>query len=162
MYTLLGRYTTQAGTPPGQLHPPGRYPSGRYPAGRNTTWAGTPQAGTPPGRYTPLGRYPNKRAVRIPLECILVHFVFKIFCSMRILEHFKFLLRLHFISNLLEPRYQLIRTYQFDPLFHKLCGVIESHFLLRSRLYLKITHTVQSFYTNLLIKPIASLVMWRH
>ena len=38
-----------------------------------------PRAGTPPGRYTPLpGRYPpplapvNKRAVRIPLECILV------------------------------------------------------------------------------------------
>ena len=39
---------TWAGTPPGQVHPPGRY----------TPQAGTPPwAGTPPGRYTPLGRY---------------------------------------------------------------------------------------------------------
>ena len=41
----LGRYP-QAGTPPGQVHPLGRY---------------TPQAGTPPGKYTPLpslGRHP--------------------------------------------------------------------------------------------------------
>ena len=56
-----GRYSPQAGTPPGQIHPLHRYL---------------------PGRYTPLGRYSaprvcrdtvNKRAVRILLECILVH-----------------------------------------------------------------------------------------
>ena len=94
----LGRYTPQAGTPlwtgtpPRQVHPPGRYtphPT-RY----------TPLSGTPPGRYsragtppwvgtTPLGRYTsprqvhnppgsrlrhtvNERPVRILLECILV------------------------------------------------------------------------------------------
>ena len=37
--------TPLAGTPPWQVHPPGRYtPSGQVPS---------PLAGTPPGRYTP-------------------------------------------------------------------------------------------------------------
>ena len=88
--------------------PPGRYPSGRY-----TPWQvhPSPWAGTPPGRYTPPGQvHPpggyippagtsppagtpplrsacwdmvNKRAVRIPLECILVDIIVivVIFCS---------------------------------------------------------------------------------
>ena len=78
-YTPPGRYTppTQAGTPPWQVHPPGRY---------------TPQACTPPrqvhppGRYTPrqvpplragtpLSRRLLLRTVRILLECILVRTV---------------------------------------------------------------------------------------
>ena len=62
-HTPLGRHP-----PPGR-HPPGRQPPGRQPPGRH-----------PPGRQPP-GRRPlrsvcwdtvNKRAVRIPLECILV------------------------------------------------------------------------------------------
>ena len=74
-----GRHTPLAGTPPGQVPP----------------WAGTPlQAGTPPGSYTPWQVQPpwqvhplghsaywdtvNKRAVCIPLECILVSFDFTI------------------------------------------------------------------------------------
>ena len=76
----LGRYTHRAGTPPrqvqtppGQVHPPGQlHPQAGTPLGRYT-----PQAGTPPGRYTPSHHSScwdtvNKRAVRIPLECILV------------------------------------------------------------------------------------------
>ena len=39
-------------------------------------WAGTPLAGTPPGQYPPghsaCWNMVNKRAVRIPLECIIV------------------------------------------------------------------------------------------
>ena len=76
-----GRYTPQARTlPPWVGTQPGHIPSPRQVH---------PRAGTPPrqvqptGRYTPPGRYTpragsvcwdtvNKRAVRIPLECILV------------------------------------------------------------------------------------------
>ena len=62
----LGRYTHLGRYPPGQVHPRQVHPLGRY---------------TPPGQVHPLGRYTphnacwdtvNKRAVRIPLECILV------------------------------------------------------------------------------------------
>ena len=57
-YTLLGRYTSRAGSPTGQVpllqvHPPGRY----------TPWVGTPSA---------CLDTVNKRAVRLPLECILI------------------------------------------------------------------------------------------
>ena len=83
-------------------HPPGRYPSGRYTPWQvhPSPWAGTPPwASTPPwrvhppGRYLPPSRYTplrsacwnmvNKRAVRIPLECILVDIIVivVIFCS---------------------------------------------------------------------------------
>ena len=71
MYTSLGRYT-----PLGRYNPPGRYTS---------PWQVHPQVGTPSQAGTPLprvGTHPlgysacwgtvNKRAVRIPLECILV------------------------------------------------------------------------------------------
>ena len=60
-----GRYTPPAGTPPGQVHTPGRYSPGRY----------TPQVGTPSGRYPPGNACwdaVNKRSVRILLECTLV------------------------------------------------------------------------------------------
>ena len=65
---FTGGGSTWAGTPPRQVHPPGRYtplpgqvhPLGRYnppagtPWGGKLPWAGTPpQAGTSPGRYTP-------------------------------------------------------------------------------------------------------------
>ena len=50
-------------------------------SGRGSTWAGTPQAGTPPWAGTPpTGTPPGSsacwemRAIRILLECILVHF----------------------------------------------------------------------------------------
>ena len=66
-YTHPGQLHPQAGTPPGQVHPP---------------WAGTPpRQVNPPGQVHPLPPTPrhsacwdkiNKRAVRIPLECILV------------------------------------------------------------------------------------------
>ena len=92
----LGRYTYRAGTPPRLVHTPqGRYtPLGSYTPRQLHPWAATPPGRYtpgqvhPPGRYTPLGRYTpgrytpphhsscwdtvNKRAVRIPLECILV------------------------------------------------------------------------------------------
>ena len=88
--TPLGRYTPQAGTPPGKVHNPGRYtpqagtpPPGRYmPPGRYTPyprqvypWAGIPPdrytplwqvhppAGTPPGRYTPLAGTPLEQCM---------------------------------------------------------------------------------------------------
>ena len=58
--TPPGRYTTQTGTLPRQVHPPGRYtprevhptgiPPGRY----------TPQAGTPSGQYTPQAGIPRQ------------------------------------------------------------------------------------------------------
>ena len=86
--------STWAGTSPGQVHPKAGTPPGRYPLGTTPPGHYTPQASTPPwagtspmGRYTPLGRYTprqvhptgracwdmvNKRAVRIPLEYILV------------------------------------------------------------------------------------------
>ena len=88
---LLGRYTNRAGTPPDR-YPLGRYPPGRYtpkPWAATPPWqvppAATPQAGNPgkvhPPEGTPPGQVPpghsacwdsvNKRAVRIPLECIL-------------------------------------------------------------------------------------------
>ena len=83
-YTPLGRYSPWAGTPQAGT-PPGRYPlagtapqADTPPVGRYTPLPGryTPQAGTPPGRYTPSHSAcwdtVNKRAVRIPLECILV------------------------------------------------------------------------------------------
>ena len=65
VHTSLGRYTTQAGTPPG-VHSPGRYtPQHVHTPGRYTPQTGTPlgryipQAGTPPGRYTsPVGTPP--------------------------------------------------------------------------------------------------------
>ena len=72
---------TRAGTPPGQVHPPGRYtpprqvhPLGRYtPLGRYPPWAGTPPGQLhPPREQCMLGDTGNKRAVRILLECILV------------------------------------------------------------------------------------------
>ena len=92
----------QAGTPPGrytpwQVHPPPPWagtPPGRYTPGQVLPpRAGTPPwqvppppvgtsslAGTPhPGRYTPLRSacwdMVNKRAVGIPLECILVDII---------------------------------------------------------------------------------------
>ena len=50
----------RAGTPPGQVHSPGRYPSSRYTPrqvhspGRYTPWTGTPLwAGTPPWQVHP-------------------------------------------------------------------------------------------------------------
>ena len=74
--TPLGRYTPgQVHTPPGQVHttPQGRY---THPPG---------QVHTPGQVHAPLGRYThpragtpplvNQRAVRILLECILVHYV---------------------------------------------------------------------------------------
>ena len=75
--TQPDRYTprqvhTQAGTPPGQVHPPGRYTPRQVHSPRTGTppWQVhpqaitgryTPQAGTPPGRYTRPGRYPLGR-----------------------------------------------------------------------------------------------------
>ena len=58
----LGRYTPLGRYNPRQVHPLGRYthPPGRY----------TPRAGTPPS--SACWDTVNKRAVRIPLECILV------------------------------------------------------------------------------------------
>ena len=61
--TPLGRYTPRQVHPPGQVHPP---PGAGTPPEQVQPQAGTP----PPGSacwYTV-----NKRAVRIPLECILV------------------------------------------------------------------------------------------
>ena len=55
----LGRYPL-AGTPPGQVHPPGRYTPGQVhppPPGRYTSWQVHPRQVHPPGRYTPFGRY---------------------------------------------------------------------------------------------------------
>ena len=92
----LGRYTSsgqvhssKAGTPPRQVHPQAgtHTPRQVHPLGRYTPWADAPrqvhpQAGTPPWAGTPHGQVNphhsacwdtvNKRAVRIPLECILV------------------------------------------------------------------------------------------
>ena len=90
--------------PPGQVHPLGRYTPGRY-----TPPTGTPSRYTPLGHVHPLpsacwdthphaqcmlGCTPlspalhsacwdmvNKRAVRIPLECILVDFM--VFCKIK-------------------------------------------------------------------------------
>ena len=64
--TPPGRYPPKAGAPPKQVPPPGRYTPGQV----------HPLAVTPPGRY-PLAHSAcwdtvNNRAVRIPLECILV------------------------------------------------------------------------------------------
>ena len=86
--------------PPWQVHPPGQVPPRQVhprqvPPQVGTPWAGTPPgAGTPPEQVPPRNVYPprhvqppwastpprtqymlgtvNKRAVRIPLECILV------------------------------------------------------------------------------------------
>ena len=70
--------------------PPGRHPLGRHPSRQTPPWADTPRqtlpwadtpGSHPPGSHPPPGRHPlnsacwdmvNKRAVRIPLECILV------------------------------------------------------------------------------------------
>ena len=72
-------------TPPGQVHPLGRYtPWQVHPLGRYTYLAGTPLV-----RYPPMDRYAptlhsacwdtvNKRAVCIPLECVLVFFEFRV------------------------------------------------------------------------------------
>ena len=82
---------------PGQVHPPGQVPhilqAGTPPGTppRYTPRQVHPLAGIPPGRHTQPGRYTpptryspyhsacwdtvNKRAVRIPLECILVLFM---------------------------------------------------------------------------------------
>ena len=81
----LGRYPPWAGTPPGRYTTPwaGTPPTGTPPPGQVNPQAGTPlgmytpgQVHPPPGRYTPPGNAcrdtVNKRAVRIPLECILV------------------------------------------------------------------------------------------
>ena len=71
--TPPGRYTTQTGTLPRQVHPPGRYTPWQVHPHRYTPWSGTLQ-----GRYPPpqaqcmLGDTGNKRAVRILLECNLV------------------------------------------------------------------------------------------
>ena len=56
-------------------NPPGRHtPLGRHPqAGTPHPWAGTPRPGTPPGQTHPSPVMVNQRAVRILLECILVH-----------------------------------------------------------------------------------------
>ena len=85
--TPPGRYTPWQAQPPGQVHPSGRYtppgqvhPPGRYTPGQvhllrqvHTPWAGiTPQAGSPPPGHSACWNMVNKRAVRIPLECILV------------------------------------------------------------------------------------------
>ena len=84
VHPLQQVHTPLAGTPPLQVHPPGRYPQagtpsqvhpragtppGRYtplwqvhPPGRYTPWAGTPlRAGTPLGRYTPQAGTPPGR-----------------------------------------------------------------------------------------------------
>ena len=56
-----------AGTPPQQVHPPaGTLPQQAHLPGRY------PRAGTPPREQCMLGDTGNKRAVRIPLECILI------------------------------------------------------------------------------------------
>ena len=76
----------QADTPPTPL---GRYtPKQVHPLGRYTPRQVHPQQVHPLGRYTPLGKYTpdcsacwdtvNKRAVRIPLECILIENIRKI------------------------------------------------------------------------------------
>ena len=59
-------------------YPPGSYtPLGRYPQQVHPPRAGTPQVGTPPGMYpthhSACWDTDNKRAARIPLECILVY-----------------------------------------------------------------------------------------
>ena len=86
--TPPSRYTPiLAGTPPGQVHPPAGTPpsqAGTPPGQAGTPWAGTPpgQAGTPPGQagtpplHSACWDTVNKRAVRIPLECNLVHNTF--------------------------------------------------------------------------------------
>ena len=68
-----GQVPLQAGTPsrigiPLGRYPlaPGQVPPGRYPPGRYTPWVDTP-----PG-HSACWDTVNKRAVRIPLECILV------------------------------------------------------------------------------------------
>ena len=95
-YTPPARYPPARHPAPRQVPPkPGTHPSQVHPLGGYTPWAGTPQAATPLGRCTPPGRYTpqagtppgqvhlpweqcmlgdmgNKRAVHIPLECILV------------------------------------------------------------------------------------------
>ena len=52
----LGRYTPWAGIAPGQVHPPGKV---QPPQAGTSPWAGTPPLGQvyPPGRYILLGRY---------------------------------------------------------------------------------------------------------
>ena len=61
-----------------QTPPPGRHPPDRHPPGRHLPQADIPQADTPQAD-TLLGRPPrqtvNKRAVRIPLECIFLLYV---------------------------------------------------------------------------------------
>ena len=72
----------QVGTPPRQLHPPqaGTPPEQVHPPGQvHHPLAGTPgqvhpPAGTPP-HHSACWDTVNMRAVRIPLECILVEFV---------------------------------------------------------------------------------------
>ena len=70
-----------AGTPPGQVHLPGRHPTRQVPPGQVHPVGRYPRAGTPPlpGQVHPPSRAGtppwqtfNKRAVRILLECILV------------------------------------------------------------------------------------------
>ena len=68
---------------PWQVHPPCRYtPPGRYTPGQVHPWQVQPPGRYTPCRYTPSRYTPrrsacwdtvNKRAVRIPLECILGH-----------------------------------------------------------------------------------------
>ena len=59
----LGRYTHWAGTPPGQVHPPGRYTPGQVhpPAGTPPTpgQVHPPRQVHPPGRYSPSQVHPS-------------------------------------------------------------------------------------------------------
>ena len=57
----LGKYTSRQVHPLGKVYPRAGTPPGRY----------LPGAGTPPG-HSACWDMVNKRAVRIPLECILV------------------------------------------------------------------------------------------
>ena len=100
----LGRYPL-AGTPPRQVHPPDRYPPSWagtprqvhppaqvHPLGRYTPpWQVCPLAGTPPGQVHPIPQCiwdtVNNRAVRIPLECILVLIFYSLLIKI-ILAHF--------------------------------------------------------------------------
>ena len=59
-----GRY------PPGQVHPPGQAPPRQV---HPTPGQAPPRPGTPPGQTHPSPVMVNQRAVRILLECILVH-----------------------------------------------------------------------------------------